>query len=49
MTVSSPIAKLEAEAITIEERSPFQVVMRRFVCHGDHIHYNHPCPLYHFL
>ena len=33
MTVSSPIAKLEAEAITIEERSPFQVVMRRFVRH----------------
>ncbi len=33
MTVSAPIAKLEAEAITIEERSPFQVVMRRFVRH----------------
>lgn len=33
MTVSAPIDKLELEAITIEERSPFQVVMRRFVRH----------------
>ncbi len=33
MTVSAPIEKLQAEAITIEERSPFQVVMRRFVRH----------------
>lgn len=33
MTVSAQIEKLEAEAITIEERSPFQVVMRRFVRH----------------
>ncbi len=33
MTVSAPIDKLEADAITIEERSPFQVVMRRFVRH----------------
>ncbi len=33
MTVSAQVTKLEAEAITIEERSPFQVVMRRFVRH----------------
>ena len=33
MTVSAPIEKLQAEAITIEERSPFQVVLRRFVRH----------------
>ncbi len=33
MTVSAQVDKLEAEAITIEERSPFQVVMRRFVRH----------------
>lgn len=33
MTVTAQIDKLEAEAITIEERSPFQVVMRRFVRH----------------
>lgn len=33
MTVSAQIDKLEADAITIEERSPFQVVMRRFVRH----------------
>ncbi|MFN8380408.1 MAG: ABC transporter permease [Anaerolineales bacterium] len=33
MTVTAQIEKLEAEAITIEERSPFQVVMRRFIRH----------------
>jgi peptide/nickel transport system permease protein len=33
MTVSAPIDKLEVEAITIEERSPFQVVLRRFMRH----------------
>ena len=33
MTVSAQIEKLEADAITIEERSPFQIVLRRFVRH----------------
>ncbi len=33
MTASVPVAKLEAEAITIEERSPFQIVMMRFRRH----------------
>ncbi len=33
MTASTQVAKLEAEAITIEERSPFQVVMMRFRRH----------------
>jgi len=33
MTVPAPIDKIKAEAITIEERSPFQVVMKRFVRH----------------
>jgi peptide/nickel transport system permease protein len=33
MTVPAQIDKIKAEAITIEERSPFQVVMRRFVRH----------------
>ena len=48
MTVPAQVAKLKAEAITIEERSPFQIVMRRFCaassgddiagCHGDYLH-----------
>lgn len=33
MTVPAQIAKLESEAITIEERSPFQIVMMRFRRH----------------
>jgi peptide/nickel transport system permease protein len=33
MTVPAQIDKIKAEAITIEERSPFQIVMRRFVRH----------------
>ncbi|MBI5352698.1 MAG: ABC transporter permease [Chloroflexi bacterium] len=33
MTVPAHVDPLQAEAITIEERSPFQVVMRRFVRH----------------
>lgn len=33
MTVSAQIDSIKAEAITIEERSPFQVVMTRFVRH----------------
>lgn len=33
MTISAQVDKLESEAITIEERSPFQVVMRRFIRH----------------
>ena len=33
MTATAQIDKLDVEAITIEERSPFQVVMRRFVRH----------------
>jgi len=33
MTASTQVAKLEAEVITIEERSPFQVVMMRFRRH----------------
>ena len=33
MTAIAQIDKLDVEAITIEERSPFQVVMRRFVRH----------------
>lgn len=33
MTAFAPVAKLEAEAITIEERSPFQIVMMRFRRH----------------
>ena len=33
MTVTAQIEKLQPEAITIEERSPFQIVMRRFVRH----------------
>ena len=33
MTVPAHVDTLQAEAITIEERSPFQVVMRRFVRH----------------
>lgn len=33
MTATAQIDKLQPEAITIEERSPFQVVMRRFVRH----------------
>ncbi|MBI3161959.1 MAG: ABC transporter permease [Chloroflexi bacterium] len=33
MTATAQIQKLDVEAITIEERSPFQVVMRRFVRH----------------
>ncbi|MBL8101415.1 MAG: ABC transporter permease [Anaerolineales bacterium] len=33
MTVSAQLDKLDAESVTIEERSPFQVVMRRFIRH----------------
>jgi peptide/nickel transport system permease protein len=33
MTVSAQMDNIKAEAITIEERSPFQVVMMRFVRH----------------
>lgn len=33
MTVSAQMDSIKAEAITIEERSPFQVVMMRFVKH----------------
>jgi peptide/nickel transport system permease protein len=33
MTVSAQLDKLDSESVTIEERSPFQVVMRRFVRH----------------
>ena len=33
MTVTAQIDKLQPEAITMEERSPFQIVMRRFVRH----------------
>ncbi|MBI5822898.1 MAG: ABC transporter permease [Chloroflexi bacterium] len=33
MTVSAQIDSIKAEAITIEERSPFQVVMMRFIKH----------------
>ena len=33
MTASTQVAKLEAESITIEERSPFQVVVMRFRRH----------------
>lgn len=33
MTVSAQLVKLDAEAITIEERSPLQIVLRRFVRH----------------
>jgi peptide/nickel transport system permease protein len=33
MTVSAKLEKLDSESVTIEERSPFQVVMRRFVRH----------------
>ncbi len=33
MTATAQIDKLDVEAITIEERSPFQIVMRRFVRH----------------
>lgn len=33
MTVSAQVRKLDTDAITIEERSPFEVVMRRFVRH----------------
>jgi len=33
MVAPPKVAQLEAEAISIEERSPFQVVMRRFVRH----------------
>ncbi|MBE0683334.1 MAG: ABC transporter permease [Anaerolineales bacterium] len=33
MTVSAQLDKLDAESVTIEERSPFQIVLRRFVRH----------------
>jgi peptide/nickel transport system permease protein len=33
MAVNAQVAKLQADAITIEERSPFQIVMTRFVRH----------------
>lgn len=33
MTVPAQLVKLDAEAVTIEERSPFQIVFRRFVRH----------------
>lgn len=33
MTVTAQLDKLDAESVTIEERSPFQVVLRRFVRH----------------
>jgi peptide/nickel transport system permease protein len=33
MAVNAQVAKLEAEAISIEERSPFQIVMMRFSRH----------------
>jgi len=33
MAVNTQVAKLEAEAISIEERTPFQIVTRRFVRH----------------
>ncbi len=33
MTVSAQLDKLDAEAVSIEERSPFQIVLRRFVRH----------------
>lgn len=33
MTVTAQIEKIQPEAITIEERSPFQIVIRRFVRH----------------
>lgn len=33
MTVSAQLDKLDAEAVSIEERSPFQIVFRRFVRH----------------
>ena len=33
MTVSAQLDKLDAESVSIEERSPFQIVLRRFVRH----------------
>ena len=33
MTVSAQLDKLDAESVSIEERSPFQIVFRRFVRH----------------
>ena len=33
MTVPAHMDNLKAEAVTIEERSPFQVVMMRFIKH----------------
>lgn len=33
MTVTAQLDKLDAESVTIEERSPFQIVLRRFVRH----------------
>jgi len=33
MTLPAQLDRIKAEAITIEERSPFQIVMRRFVRH----------------